>query len=145
MAPAGPIPVNDVWNRQCYGSDEVVTLVPSLTIKGNFWCGFVQHSGLHVSNPGQVVFMEGGETLVQWRKAFLLLCGVRMVAIISIAWFGYFDVLLSMFQSAFTLNSEGNCGYAHTKCGWAAGEGSGRQHGLGVAGCWPCGGRAREV
>lgn len=36
-----------------------------------------QHAGMFISNPGEAVFMEGGETLVQWRKMFFYQYGVR--------------------------------------------------------------------
>ena len=42
----------------------------------NLRCGCWQHSGLNVANPGDVVYMEGGETLVQWRKSFFAQYGV---------------------------------------------------------------------
>ncbi|KAG0625738.1 hypothetical protein M758_2G077300 [Ceratodon purpureus] len=39
---------------------------------------FTQHSGLNASNPGEVVYMRGGETLVQWRKSFFSQYGVKV-------------------------------------------------------------------
>ncbi|KAG0586446.1 hypothetical protein KC19_2G091100 [Ceratodon purpureus] len=39
---------------------------------------FTQHSGLNAANPGEVVYMEGGETLVQWRKSFFSQYGVKV-------------------------------------------------------------------
>ena len=42
----------------------------------NLCCFCWQHSGLNPANPGEVVYMEGGETLVQWRKAFFSEYGV---------------------------------------------------------------------
>jgi hypothetical protein len=41
------------------------------------WCGDCsQHVGVNAANPGEVVFMEGGDTLVQWRKSFFSQYGV---------------------------------------------------------------------
>jgi hypothetical protein len=44
---------------------------------GDLCCGCWQHSGLNAANPGEVVYMEGGDTLVQWRKSFFSQYGVR--------------------------------------------------------------------
>jgi hypothetical protein len=39
----------------------------------------LQHAGIHgVVNPGEAVFMESGENLVQWRKLFFCQYGVSM-------------------------------------------------------------------
>jgi hypothetical protein len=39
----------------------------------------LQHAGIHsVINPGEAVFMESGENLVQWRKLFFCQYGVSM-------------------------------------------------------------------
>jgi hypothetical protein len=39
----------------------------------------LQHAGIHsIVNPGEAVFMESGENLVQWRKLFFCQYGVSM-------------------------------------------------------------------
>jgi hypothetical protein len=37
----------------------------------------LQHAGVVGINPGEAVFMEGAETLVQWRKMFFGQYGVK--------------------------------------------------------------------
>lgn len=37
----------------------------------------MQHAGVVGINPGEAVFMEGAETLVQWRKMFFGQYGVK--------------------------------------------------------------------
>lgn len=60
----------------------------------SLWCGCVQHLGINAGNPGEVVFMEGGETLVQWRKSFFSQYGVNFGSGLWIAIFELDDVYL---------------------------------------------------
>jgi hypothetical protein len=36
----------------------------------------MQHAGIYTGNPGEAVFMQGGHTLVKWRKLFFHQYGV---------------------------------------------------------------------
>lgn len=55
-----------------YRSDAMSSVTNGIVLRGD--C--VQHAGLNFANPGEVVYMEGGETLVQWRKLFFSQYGV---------------------------------------------------------------------
>ncbi|CAM6013441.1 unnamed protein product [Sphagnum balticum] len=39
---------------------------------------FTQHAGIYTGNPGEAVFMQGGHTLVKWRKLFFHQYGVKL-------------------------------------------------------------------
>lgn len=55
------------------GFDLFLSSILSLTFTGIL----LQHAGVVGVNPGEAVFIEGAETLVQWRRMFFGLYGVK--------------------------------------------------------------------
>ncbi|KAK7311225.1 hypothetical protein RJT34_09228 [Clitoria ternatea] len=47
---------------------------------------FCEHSGLHGVNPGEAVYMESGETILQWQKLYFSMLGQREHWMVILLW-----------------------------------------------------------